>query len=242
MSNRTPIYIVCSPRPRTGKTFVARLTTDFLRLDDKPVNAFDVNAHEPVLTEFIPRLTQTIEIASTQDQMAMFDRLVRDDAVPKVVDLGSASFERFFKVAEEICFIEEARARAIEPVILFPADPHPNSGKAYADLQKRFDGITLIPVHNDAIVKGHLYRDRFPTLNSVAVPLQIPVLNPGLKVWADKPEHSFAEYYETLPMDVPLGISFELRDWTKRTFREFREMELRLLLRKLRSSLKQVVG
>ena len=36
-------------------------------------------------------------------------------------------------------------------------------------------------------------------------------------------------------MAVPIGPAFELRSWTKRTFLEFRELELRLLLEKLRT-------
>ena len=40
------------------------------------------------------------------------------------------------------------------------------------------------------------------------------------------------------PAPVPLGPAFELRSWTKRAFLEFRELELRLLMEKLRASLK----
>ena len=241
MSKRTPIYIVCSPRPRAGKTFVARLVTDFLRTGHPAVEAFDVNPHEPVLAEFIPRVTRVIDIAGTRDQMAMFDSLVRDDAVPKVVDLGHGSYARFFDVAEEIGFIREARRRAIEPIMLFPVDEHAASGEAFGALHRRFEGITLIPVHNDAIAKGQLYRDRFRTAEAAAVPLNVSVLPPGLKAYADKPEYSFADFHEKLPIEIPLGLSFELRNWTRRAFLEFRELELRLLLRKLRSSLQGAV-
>jgi hypothetical protein len=37
---------------------------------------------------------------------------------------------------------------------------------------------------------------------------------------------------------VAVGPVFELRSWTRRTFLEFRELELRLLMEKLRASLK----
>lgn len=239
MTKRTPIYVVCSPRPRVGKTFVARLIVDFLRFDEKPVNAFDVNPHEPILAQFIPNVVEVIDLSNTRDQMEMFDRLIRDDEVPKVVDLGHTSYATFFNVAEEIEFSAEADRRGIEPVIVFPVDANPASGPAYVDLAKRFRGITLIPVFNDAIAKGQLYRDRFPLVHSVSVPLRIPVLAPGLKTYADKPAYSFADFYETLPIEIPLGISFELRAWTKRVFLEFRELELRMLLRKLNASLRE---
>lgn len=247
MFDRTPIYIVCSPRPRNGKTFLARLMTDFLRasrlgrIGHAGVEAFDVNPYEPVLAEFIPQVARTIDLGETRDQMALFDCLVRQDAVPKVVDLGHASYARFFDVAEDIGFIRETRRRGIEPIILFPVDSHAASGEAFGALHGRFDGLTMIPVMNDAIATGNLYRDRFHTQEAAAVPFRIPVLPPGLKTYADMPRYSFAAFHETLPIDIPLGLSFELRNWTRRQFLEFREMELRLLLRKLRSSLQQAI-
>jgi hypothetical protein len=39
----TPLFIVASPRPQVGKTFLARLLTDFLRLDGGEAVAFDLN-------------------------------------------------------------------------------------------------------------------------------------------------------------------------------------------------------
>jgi hypothetical protein len=49
---RTPVFIIASPRPLTGKTFLARLITDFLRLDGGRVKAFDLNPSEGALVEF----------------------------------------------------------------------------------------------------------------------------------------------------------------------------------------------
>ena len=44
--------------------------------------------------------------------MALFDQLVLDDQVPKVIDLGHQPFERFFAVMQQIDFADEARRRA----------------------------------------------------------------------------------------------------------------------------------
>jgi hypothetical protein len=38
-------------------------------------------------------------------------------------------------------------------------------------------------------------------------------------------------------MAIPIGLAFELRSWTRRAFLELRELELRLLLEKLRAAL-----
>ena len=35
---RTPVYIVCSPRPRVGKTLLSRLLTEYLYLENRYAN------------------------------------------------------------------------------------------------------------------------------------------------------------------------------------------------------------
>src|ERR1700720_4990116 len=42
-TSRTSVFIVASPRTRVGKTFLARLLIDFLRLDRGDPVAFDLN-------------------------------------------------------------------------------------------------------------------------------------------------------------------------------------------------------
>ena len=241
----TPLFIVASPRPQTGKTFLARLLADFLRLDGAHTRVFDLapdeDALEPgerTIADYLPRLTMRASIADIDGQMALFDRLVLDDGVGKVVDVGHASFKRFFALAEEIGFMTEAQRRSIEPIIAFPATPHPACIKAYADLARRFPRAVLLPVFNDAVVNGRRFKDKYPFGRAAAVPLQIPALPPALRDHVQESGHSFADFHGQLPMSIPIGHAFELRSWTKRVFLEFREFELRLLLEKLRASLR----
>ena len=70
------------------------------------------------------------------------------------------------------------------------------------------------------------------------MPLQIPLLSPPLKTHAERSGLPFVDFHSQSSAPVPLGPSFELRSWTKRVFLEFRELELRLLMEKLRASLK----
>ena len=122
---------------------------------------------------------------------------------------------------------------------MFAADPHPVSVNVYAKLQQRFSkALVLVPVFNEGILKGRRLRDQFPFTRAAAVPLQIPPLPPALRLHAERSGHSFVDFHSQLPMAVPMAAAFELRSWTKRTFLEFRELELRLLLEKLRASLK----
>jgi hypothetical protein len=234
---RTQVFIVASPRPQVGKTFVARLLADFLRLDDRDVVAFDLNPSGDALCDYLPELATAGDLGDVKDQMALFDGLIVGDGTAKIVDVGHGSFERFFAIMAEIGYLREARRQSIEPLILFAADPHPVAIKAYADLQRCCQGAILVPVFNEAIAKGQKLRDHFPFTRAATVPLQIPALAPMLKAQMEKSRYSFAEVHDKLPMAIPIGLAFELRAWTRRTFLEFRELELRLLLEKLRASL-----
>jgi hypothetical protein len=233
----TPIFIVASPRPQVGKTFVARLLIDFLRLDrDDPI-VFDLNPRGDALKDYLPGLATVTDLNDIKSQMAMFDRLIVDDGLAKIVDLGHSSFERFFAISEEIGFFREAARRSLDPVILFAADSHPVAIDAYADLKRRLRGVIIVPVFNDAILKGRKLREEFSFARAVAVPVQISALAPMLKAQIEKSRYSFSDVHDKLPIGIPNGLAFELRSWTWRTFIEFRELELRLLLEKLRAAL-----
>jgi hypothetical protein len=237
MKRRTPVYIVCSPRPRVGRTLVARLLIDFFLMDERPVAAFDLNASEPSLLDYMPDHTAAAEIADIQGQMALFDRLIVDDKTAKIVDLRPAAFEQFFAVMQQIDFVEEARRRSVEPVTLFIVDADRVSARAYAGLQHRLPEMILVPVYNEAVAKGEGSRDKFPLSRAASVPLQIPLLIPLLHRYIATPPFSFADFRGAPPENIPTDIYTELHHWMRRVFLEFRELELRLLFDDVQSSL-----
>jgi hypothetical protein len=239
MRNWSPVFIIASPRARTGKTFLARLVTDFLHKDGGEVEAFDLDPAEGSLADYRPDMTTKADLGSTPAQVALIDRLVVCDGVARIVDLDHASYKQFFTLVEELGFMEEACRRGLEVIILFAADAHPGSAQAYGKLQRRFPGALLVAVFNEAILKGRKVRDQYPFGRAAAVPLQVPFLPPALKAHVDTSTYSFADLHAQLPIAIPIGHAFELRSWTKRAFLEFREFELRLLLEKLRASLGQ---
>jgi hypothetical protein len=58
-----------------------------------------------------------------------------------------------------------------------------------------------------------------------------------LKAQIEKSRCSFTDVHDKLPIGIPNGLASELRAWTRRTFLELRELELRLLLERLRAAL-----
>ena len=97
----TPVYIICSPRPLVGKTLIARLLSEFLLLKNATVNSFDINLKEPSLLEYLPQTTETADVIDTYGKMQLMDRLIIDDGIAKVIDLGFHAFDEFFKMTGE---------------------------------------------------------------------------------------------------------------------------------------------
>src|SRR4029077_9294067 len=119
MSRPTHVYIVVSPRPRSGKTLLARALTEFFRADGRPVGAFDLDTMDAALAGFLPELTLRADIADTRGQVALFDDLIIDDETPKVVDVSAHGYEAFFNVMEQTGFALVAPRQSVDPIILF---------------------------------------------------------------------------------------------------------------------------
>src|ERR1700742_3257207 len=152
----TPVYIICSPRPQVGKTLIARLLSEFLLLKNGRVTSFDVNLKEPSLLDFLPAVTETAEFSDTFGKMQLMDRLIVNDSVAKVIDLGFHAFDEFFKMIDEIGFMKEALRRGGAPIVLFVADTDRPSARAHETLRRLIPQQSLVTVDNEFVVRGEL--------------------------------------------------------------------------------------
>jgi len=231
MAQPAPLYIVASPRPRVGKTLIARLLIEFFYAARRPLEGYDLHPREPALANRFPRLVWPVDIGETRGQMELFDRLVADNSSTKVIDLGYGPFEQFFDIMGEIGFVQEARRRLIEPIVLFISDPSAATINAYAELRQRLPATTFVPVHNES-VSIMFAKEDFPPSRPECSLLRIPRLSPIVRGVIDRPSFSFASY-----MTSRLGGPTEVHQWISDIFAEFRELELRLLMGRLTSSL-----
>ena len=236
MSFRSSITIIASPRPRVGKTLLARLLADFHRHEGRAVATFDLNAGDKTLAHFLPEQTTTASIRDINGQIALFDRLVADENTTKVVDLGHESFESFFAVTHQIGFVEEARSRSIAVAILFTMTPDKTSVEAYRSLRARFSHATLAPVHNEMLGPAQ-HRDKYPLASG----------SPwcGYRSWRRACADTSRRPRSHLPMSqladavgIPISAHVEIQRWLRRIYLEFRELDLRILLADLRSSIR----
>ena len=217
---QTPVYIVCSPRPLVGKTLVARLLSEFLLLKNGSVLAFDVNLKEPSLLEYLPDITETAEVDDTFGKMALMDRVIINDGVAKVIDLGFHAFDKFFEMTEEIGFVKEALRRGIAPVVLFIGDTDRLSVRSYPLLQRQIPSTALVTVDNEYIVRGEL-----PEAFTAGKTVHIAALPTFLKTYIDRLSFSFTDYLRN-----EKDSSTELHQWIRRNYLSFRELELSLIL------------
>ena len=220
--NATPVYIICSPRPQVGKTLTARLLSEFLLLKNGTVTSFDINLKEPSLLDYLPKTTETADVIDTFGKMQLMDRLIVNDSVAKVIDLGYHAFDEFFKMVDEIGFMKEAIRRGVAPIILFVADTDRNSTRGYETLQRLIPHQALVTIDNEFVVRGELP----PAMGRSRV-LPIGALPVFLKTYIDRLTFSFTGY-----LRQEQDSSTELHQWIRRNYFSFRELELKLILQR----------
>jgi hypothetical protein len=236
MPFRNSVTIVASPRTRVGKTLLARLLADFHLRQGRELAAFDLNSGGGTLAQFAPEHTTVSGVTEIKGQTALFDRLIADNGVTKLVDLGHESFEAFFAIAGQIGFAEEAHKRAIAPAVLFVITPDATAVEAYRGLRARFPRMLLAPVHNE-IFGSAQHRDKYQLAGTGEALVHLPALAPGLRKYIDTQPCSFADARLAADTSIPLAVQVELQGWLRRVWREFRELDLRILLADLQSSI-----
>ncbi len=200
--DRTPVYIVCSPRPRVGKTLVSRLLVEYLALENRYATAFDINLNDPSLLDFLPKLTETANVEDTFGQMQLMDRLIVNDGAPKVIDLGFHAFDGFFKMATEIGFAKEAERRGVQLVIMFIPDRDRTSQRAWAMLQDDFKNAAIVPINNEQVLLGEI-----PPWIGRVEPLDIAILPGFLKTYIERNNFSFTGFLRTWAIHRPSSIN-----------------------------------
>jgi hypothetical protein len=218
----TPVFIICSPRPQVGKTLIARLLSEFLLLKNGTVTSFDINLKEPSLLDYLPKTTETADVIDTIGKMQLMDRIIVNDSVAKVIDLGFHAFDEFFKMTDEIGFMKEAVRRGIAPIILFVADTDRVSARAYEMLQRQIPAKALVAVDNEFVVRGELA----PAMAHGRV-VTISALPVFLKTYIDRLTFSFTGY-----LRGEKDSSTELHQWIRRNYFSFRELELNVILQR----------
>jgi hypothetical protein len=215
----TPVYIIASPRPQVGKTVVARLVTEFLLLKNGDVTAFDINLREPSLLDYLPNVTETADISDTYGKMALMDRVIVDDGLAKVIDLGFHAFDEFFKMSAEIGFMKEAVRRNVAPIVMFMADIDRTSARGHLMLREQIPHSNLITIDNEYITRGEL-----PDAMAGGQIMPVTALPLFLKTYIDRLVFSFTDY-----LRHDQNSASELHQWIRNNYIAIRDFELELI-------------
>jgi hypothetical protein len=227
------VFIVCSAGARTGVTTTARLLTDYRLFSRAPVAGFDTDPHEPRYGALFPDLVKTVDVADIKGQIALFDRLLAQDGVTKIVDVWHRGFQRFFATVQDIGFIEEARRNGIEPILLFHADVTEAALASAQRLHATWPALPMIVVQNEgARPLGPDAADilrRYPAQHKFFVAaLPGPLANA-----LDDPSLSLSRFLLAPPTNMSIVVRAALKSWIVPIFTQFKSFELR---RELESS------
>lgn len=214
----TPLYIVCSPRPAVGRTLVARVVTEFLKLARGSVVAFDINLKEPSLIDFLPEVTERADIATTSGKVALMDRLIVNNGIAKVIDLGYHAFDEFFTMCSQIGYFTEALERGVVPIVLFIVDSDKGSQKAHASLLRELPEGALVDVINE-----YALREPLPPGMGRETVLQFATLSPFLKSYIERQGFSFTDYLRN-----EQDRSAELHQWIRAAYTALRDLDGRI--------------
>lgn len=228
----TFVFICCAPHGRVGTSTTARLLSDYCLATRRSFAGFDADPHEP---DYAPRFGErvaNVDLANVQGQIAMIDRLLVADREPKIVDLWSRSFTRFFGLAQEIGFFDEARGKGVTPVILFHADGAEASTAAAYRLAATFPGVETLLVHNEgAAPLGGQAGERLANERLAAYPphrrLKIRALDAAMRQALEPNDLSLSWLLIDPPREMSLVVRSGLRAWLQPVFSQFRSFELR---------------
>ena len=132
----------------------------------------------------------------------------------------------------EIGFEQEARRRGIDPVVLFVDQFGAGHRAQLCRAAAPPAANDFHPVHNEAASFMFVPQDFPPTRPEFGV-IRIPRLSPIVRGVIDRPGFSFSAYMAHQP-----GGPTEVHSWIGGIFAQFRDLELRLLIGELESSLR----
>jgi hypothetical protein len=221
MKRRTLLFISCSPRRHTGVSTTACLLTDFYLSRKMNIEGFDIDPQQPRYASLFPECVHIADLADIRAQIFLFESILVNNNVPKVIDLCYRSYEHFFMTAERIGFVEEARRRGIEPVILFHVDAADKTLTYALKLSVFWGNVIMFLVHNegtapvDACPKETL--SRYPTRAKITIArLEAPVARV-----LDLPTLSLSSFLGAPPTDMPIAFRDALGAWLDSVFTQF---------------------
>ena len=240
MAEKKHVFIVASPRARTGKTTLARLIAEYLTLTGETRKLFDTDVIDHKLASYFPTQAHIVDLERVPDQMKLFDSLTAGEPTSQVIDVSHRSFAKFFTLMRDIEYVAEARQAGRYPVILFIPDAAAETYDQGLAILEGFRDAGFVLVRNLAL--GELPQEKLQEgsvdiLQSHKPHIIMPRLDPFTLSAVEDPRLSLSDFMRRTSTPDALGpippvqmsiayLSLEARKatlyWLKTMFDEIR--------------------
>ncbi|MBL8907915.1 MAG: hypothetical protein JNM20_14680 [Rhizobiales bacterium] len=219
--------IICSDRPRNGKTLVARLIADYHLLCQHETEIFDLSSDPRGLTLYFPVRGRRTDLTKTADQMALLDRALTSPPHDCVVYVPPHLNGEFFNYLHQFDFSAAARAHHIEIIIYYVVDKASGSLSAAEAVRVGNPDNRFIIVWNEAFLPS--VREGFATglLNTLKKDgqLVLPKLPPNLLKPVEDPGFSFSNFVLSDEPRLPSAMADQLKEFLADIFRQLDAIE-----------------
>ena len=217
---RTSVYIVCSPQSHVGTTFAARLLLDFFVSVFGSAIGFDTNPSDPSLAVAFPTRTTVVDLTTTRGQMDLFDSLIVNDAVTKVVDLWHVSFPQFFSLAKTTSYFQEARSLGVRVVVLLMVDQKGRFATEFQELMRRWPNLDVVLFEDEALTTLPA-DDPFPVAQPHDRKLVLPRIDTSLCHLLSQPEFLAERFTHQSASDDMIELQARMRAALSSIFEQF---------------------
>jgi hypothetical protein len=112
------VILVGADKGGVGKTTVARAVADYLMGKNIPLRAFDTEIPRGTLKRFHGDITETVDIASTADQMRILDTLNTAQVLVSLIDTRAGALAQTLRVLRDIGFFDAVHAGQFNFILL----------------------------------------------------------------------------------------------------------------------------
>ncbi|MCC6949029.1 MAG: hypothetical protein IT539_14790 [Bradyrhizobiaceae bacterium] len=208
MAEKKHVFIVASPRPRTGKTMLARLIAEYLTLAGETRKLFDTDVIDHKLASYFPTQVTIVDLERVPDQMKLFDSLASPVPMSQVIDLSHRSFAKFFNLMRDFDYVAEAKQAGFHPVILFIPDTSADAYEQGVAILQRFRDAGFVLVRNLALgepSREKLQEGSFDILHSRKPHVVMPRLDPFTLSAVEDPRLSLSDFMRRAAAPDALG-------------------------------------
>jgi hypothetical protein len=229
-SDKPRLILTHGEKGGVGKTTVARVLADYLKMQDLPHRAFDAEGDTGQLLRFHGSATTAVDVTRADSVAPVLDYLM-DDGIGKrvaLVDLGARTGGDLKSWLYRGGALEEAHDRRLGITVVYvlggAIDSVGHLKECFAELGrdpdyllvKNFGVASAFEVYDNSKVRQEM-------LTAGAKELQFPALDPAVYQSVDKASVSFQDFADNVGGDFSYTERRYCRTWLRECFAAFEE-------------------